>query len=114
MNIDDVHVSCYDESDVRTCWSFTIDRLTFFEVTLDEDSNNLRAWRATLADDTFRPLRWLLPHDPGRRRLDENDEQVKQIITCFVREQLRKAASAETETAHREQPHSSHAEQTQS
>src|SRR2546428_12441715 len=81
VNVDDVHVSCHDESDVRTCWSFTIDRLTFFEVTLDEDSNNLRAWRATLADNTFRPLRWLLPHDPSRRRLDENDEQVKQIIT---------------------------------
>ena len=88
MFVDDIHVTQYDEDDLLAVWSFTIDHQTFFNVTLREDDNNLRAWKATIADDRFRPIRWLLDESATRPRLDENDDLVEQHVAAFVREQI--------------------------
>lgn len=88
MVIDGIMVTQHHESDTVLRWDFTIDNTTFFQVTLGEDDNNLRAWKGHVSSDRFRPLTWLLPQDPDRRRLDENSDDVAQAIAAFVREQI--------------------------
>ncbi|GAA0607542.1 hypothetical protein GCM10010174_25860 [Kutzneria viridogrisea] len=88
MDVDGVRVDQFHRCDTELVWSFTPDDHTYFEVVLLEEDNNLRAWRATLHDDYFRPVRWLLPEDPDRQPLDEYGLDTWELVTEFVRDQI--------------------------